>query len=170
MTVYGRYGHIFWIPMFPIGKTGISVCNNCSQVLKLDAMQPQLRLAYDNLKSHAKIPVWHFSGLGIIALIIIGVNISEGQRADRVTKLVHDLKTNDIIEVKLKEDQYTLFNILKADRDSVFFIASQYQSTEESGLSDLKNKEFAIDSVYTVPKQNLVEMDKKGEIVDIDRK
>ena len=71
MHVFQRYAHIFWIPFFPIGKTGASQCAHCKQLLKLKEMPPDLRLAYDNLKAQTKTPIWTWSAAAIIGVLII---------------------------------------------------------------------------------------------------
>ena len=65
-----RYFHLFWIPVFPVGKKAVSVCSHCKQALAKKEMPVEYRTAVKNLKSKAKIPVWHFSGL-IIGVILI---------------------------------------------------------------------------------------------------
>ncbi len=169
ITVYQRYAHIFWIPMFPIGKTGVSVCANCRQVLKLADMTPDLHLAYDHIKSSTRIPIWHFSGLALIVVAIIAVSISEKNKAEKVSKLILNPQKGDIFELKIKDTIYTLYKVLKVEKDTVFFAANKYQTDQETGLDDLQKKPFDTDSVYGVPKTALIEMNRKEEIIDIDR-
>ena len=71
MFVFQRYAHIFWIPMFPIGKSGASQCGHCKQVLKSKQMPADVKLAYENVAAQAKIPYWTFAGLAIIAVLVI---------------------------------------------------------------------------------------------------
>ena len=169
ITVYQRYAHIFWIPMFPIGKTGVSVCVNCRQVLKLKEMPSGLRLAYDNLKADTRIPIWHFSGLALIVVAIIAVSISEKNKAEKVSKLILNPKTGDLFELKIKDTVYTLYKVLKVEKDTVFFFANQYHTNVEAGLDDLKKKPFDMSETYGIPKIALIRMNKKDEIIDIDR-
>ena len=169
ITVYQRYAHVFWIPMFPIGKTGVSVCGSCNQVLKLKEMPPELRLAYDNIKAQTKTPIWHFAGTGLLIAGIIALSIHSKNKTEQVDKMVLNPKAGDIFEIKVKDNVYTLYKVQKVEKDTVFFVANQYQTDDASGLDDLKKKPFATDSVYGVPKIALVEMNKKDEIVDIDR-
>jgi hypothetical protein len=169
ITVYQRYAHIFWIPMFPLNKTGTSVCSNCRQVLKLGDMPPDLRLAYDNVKAHTKVPIWHFAGIALIVGGIIALNISDKNKTERISKWVLNPKAGDIFEVKVKDSVYTLYKVQQVAKDSVFLIANKYQTDDETGLDKLKTKPFETDSTYGVPKAALVEMNRKEEIIDIDR-
>jgi hypothetical protein len=71
MSVFQRYAHVFWIPFFPVNKTGVSQCIHCKQALRLKEMPAALRLSFDNLKLRTKTPYWTFSGLALIALFAL---------------------------------------------------------------------------------------------------
>lgn len=71
MNIVGRYAHFFWIPMFSVGKTGISHCQHCQQVLKKQQFTPQLKQAYEQTKTDTKNPMWFNIGGIIIAVLFI---------------------------------------------------------------------------------------------------
>jgi hypothetical protein len=169
MSVFQRYAHVFWVPLFPIGKTGVSVCSNCRQVLNLQQMPPSLKMSYDNLKTGTKIPIWHFVGTFGIICIVIALFISDKQKGEKISKYILAPKKGDILEVKVKDSVYTLYKVNEIAGDTVFFYANKYQTNMEDDLSNLFLKEFATDSVYGISKANLADMNKKGEIIDIDR-
>jgi hypothetical protein len=173
LSVFQKYAHVFWIPLFPLKKIGISVCSNCRQVLKQDQMPASLRLSYDNLKAQTKIPIWNFTGIFLIIAGIIAIVISQKQTAEKVGKYILHPKKDDIFEIKIKDDAFTLYKVEKVVQDSVYFFANKYQTDQESGLGDLANKGdkgFDTDSVYILSKTTLIDMNKKDEIIDIDRK
>jgi len=169
INVYQRYAHIFWIPFFPIGKTGISVCSDCRQVLKLDQMPEALKLSYQNIKSNTRIPVWTFIGVFLIAAGIVALTINENQKAERVGKYILAPKKNDIFEIKLKDDEFTLYKVEKVERDTVYFFANKYTTNQQTGLDDLAIKPFDESTTYGVSIIKLKEMNKNDEIIDIDR-
>src|SRR6185369_8201835 len=70
LYVFQKYAHVFWIPFFPIGKTAVSQCAHCKQSLKLKEMPLELRTAYDHVKQQAKTPIWTFSGLALVVVLI----------------------------------------------------------------------------------------------------
>jgi len=170
INVYQRYAHIFWIPFFPIGKTGISVCNDCRQVLKLDQMPPSLKSSYDNIKAHTRIPVWTFAGIFLVAMGIIAIIISEKQKDEKVSKFILSPKKDDVFEIKLKDNEYTLYKVQRLEKDTVYFYANKYQTNQETGLSDLADKEYDTGMSYGLSKSELIKMNKNDEIIDIDRK
>ena len=169
MNVYQRYAHVFWIPFFPIGKTGVSVCESCKQVLQLKQMPESLKPAYDGVKSNTRIPIWTFIGAFLIAGGIVAGVISENQKAEKVSKLILAPKKNDIFEIKLKDDQYTLYKVQKVERDTVYFVANKFVSDQESGISNLATKDYDETTTYGVSIRKLVAMNKNNEILDIDR-
>jgi hypothetical protein len=168
MNVFQRYVHLFWIPFLPAGKTGVSQCTNCRQVLQLKQMPPALKLSYDNLKTDTKTPLWNFIGIVLIGIALVGFSIQSKNKAERVSKMVLAPKAGDIFEIKLKEDAYTLFKVSKVAGDTVYVADNKYQTNQESGLNDLKNKEYET-VVHSITIAELVAMDKKDEILDIDR-
>ena len=168
MNVFQRYVHLFWIPFLPAGKTGVSQCTNCRQVLQLKQMPPSLKLSYDNLKTNTKTPLWNFIGIVLIGLALAGFSIQSKNQAERVSKMVLAPKAGDIFEIKLKEDVYTLFKVSKVTGDTVYVADNKYQTNQESGLSDLRNKDYET-VVHSIMIAELVAMDKKDEIMDIDR-
>ena len=172
MNVFQRWAHIFWIPFFLIGKTGVSQCLNCRQVLKLKEMPASLKLSYDNLKTQTKIPVWTFAGCFLIVIGSIFFFISEKQKAKKVNEWVLSPQKNDVFHIKLKNDHYTLYRVNKVSNDSVYLALNKYESDREDGLDDVEAKgDTAYDSAQEgIAKPFLIEMAKEGTILDIERK
>jgi hypothetical protein len=169
MYVFQKYAHIFWIPFFPMGKTGLSQCDHCKQILKLKEMPATLTASYDNLKAQTKTPIWMFSGLALVAVLItIGV-INENKKNEKNAQLILTPKSGDIFEVKTKDNQYTLYKVDQVEGDSVFIQPNNYEVNKISGLDDLKKKDYSNDT-YGFSKSELKEMLNKGEILDIERK
>lgn len=67
----GNYFHIFWIPIFPLGKKTFSECTHCKRTLKKKYFTPKLKEAYIKNKSIIQRPIWHFTGLILIGLFIL---------------------------------------------------------------------------------------------------
>lgn len=172
MNVFQRWAHIFWIPFFPIGKTGVSQCLHCRQVLKLKEMPASLKLSYDNLKTQTKIPVWTFAGCFLIVIGSIFFYISAKQKAKKVNQWVLSPQKNDVFHIKLKNDHYTLYKVNKVSGDSVYLALNKYEADREDGLDDIAAKgDTAYDSAQEgIAKPFLVEMAKEGAILDIERK
>lgn len=172
LHVFQKYAHVFWIPIFPMGKTGLSQCNHCKQVLKLKEMPSSLKQSYENLKVKTKTPIWMFSGLLIIGFLIVFATYEGKQKDEKNAKLILTPLKGDIFEIRTKNSQYTLYKIEEVQADSVFLKINNYETNKISGLRDLKNKgndSYSTD-VFGFSKAELKVMLDKGEILDIDRK
>lgn len=78
------YFHIFWIPMFPTSKTGVSQCSHCKQTLYANQMPPALQAVYHEEKKKVKTPWGYRFGLILIGLlflfVVVSVVINGGKR------------------------------------------------------------------------------------------
>lgn len=169
MHVFQKYAHVFWIPFFPMGKSGVSQCDHCKQVLKLKEMPASLKASYDNLKSNAKTPIWMFSGLALIAALVVFATISDKKKDEKNAQLILTPQAGDIFEIKTKDNQYTVYKVDQVQGDSVFIQPSNYEVNKLTGLTEVKRKEYSSD-IFGVSKSDLKKMLADGEIIDIDRK
>jgi hypothetical protein len=170
LHMFQRYAHIFWIPFFPIGKTGVSQCGQCKQVLKLKEMPDNLRDAYDRLKKQSKAPVWTFSGLALI-VVLIGIGIVSSRQEDaRNAKLIADPRKGDVYEVGLSPSSYTLYKVDEIVGDTVYIVQNLYTTNMSTGLGELKSKPYAEDEVVPYSKAELKELFENDKIRDVDRK
>jgi hypothetical protein len=168
MYIVQDYAHVFWIPLIPIGKTGVSQCGQCKGVLKLREMPLYLMKTYETVKAKTKTPIWMFLGLAMIAVFII-VNVIDSRKKDQNNStFITAPKAGDIFEVKTKDNQYTLFKTVWVVGDSVYVNVSKYTSDQSTGLATMKNKEYS-ESVYALSKKELKEMFDKGNILGVDR-
>ena len=168
MYVFQKYAHIFWIPLFPTGKTAVSECSHCKQVLKQKEMPAPLKASFDNVKAQAKTPIWTFSGLALIAILFSFGVYTENQNAARNAKLILEPKAGDIFEIKTVDNNYTLYKVESVAGDSVFIAANDFETNKISGLRELKIKGFSTD-VFSFHKNELKKMLEDGEIMDIER-
>jgi hypothetical protein len=172
LSVIQKYGHVFWIPFFPMGKTGISQCSKCKQVLKLKDMPQSFKDSYDGLKAQAKTPVYMYSGIALIVIIFAAATYHGQQNAKKNAIWIANPQKGDIFEVKTKESQYTLYKVADVIGDTVVVRTNNYETSEESGLPDLKHRGDTSYAEETMPllKPELKAMLDKGDIIDIDRK
>lgn len=169
VTVYQKYVFFFWIPFLPAGKTGISECAYCKQVLAEKAMTENVHAAYQQLKATTCIPIWMYSGAVLFILLFAYWQYQDMQQKQASAKMVLAPKVGDILEVKTKDQQYTLSKIIDVKNDSIFLVSSNYQSSDASGLASLKDSSYTSDVSY-ISKNNLKDLFDKGDILKVDRK
>jgi hypothetical protein len=71
IMVYSKYFHIFWIPMFPLEKTALTICDSCG--LKKYGIPLDSKSILDSkaVKSRFKHPFWTYLGITTIGLLIL---------------------------------------------------------------------------------------------------
>jgi len=79
VSIYGKYAHVFWIPVFPFGKKAVAECKHCKRTYEQSEFTPELKSKYKEAKKNVKTPIWHWLGLmlvfGLLILIKILVNL-----------------------------------------------------------------------------------------------
>lgn len=169
LFVFQRYAHVFWIPFIPIGKTGVSQCSNCKQVLKYNEMPAPLKTTYHQASSKSKTPLWTFIGLAAV-IVLVGFTVVDGKKKSaQNAQFIVSPQAGDILECKTKSSNYTLMKVEEVTNDSVFVRFSNYAVNKSSGLYKLKSKDYA-EEVEGLTKKELKAMFDEGRILDIDRK
>ena len=69
-VVVSRYLHVFWIPIFPIGKSSATVCQHCKQVLATGQMPASYRAPVQALQQQARTPLIHFALLLLFGAVV----------------------------------------------------------------------------------------------------
>lgn len=116
VSVYGRYFHIFWIPILPIGKKVYSECTHCKKTIEESAFPPDLKQRYQAQAAQVKRPIWHSLGcLGVAA--IIGLNIVLG-----IIAMIWGVnQKNDTRDELLRADLKKMVTSPTFDTDSVSY-------------------------------------------------
>ncbi len=169
VTVYQKYVFIFYLPFLPAGKTGISECAVCKQVLQEKAMSENLLALYQKLKAASRIPIWMFSGAALFLILFVYWQYQDKQQKQGSAQMIVAPAIGDVLEVKNKEQQFTLTKIIDIKKDSIFLISSNYQSTDASGLASLKDSSYSTEVSY-ISKADLKSLFDKGDILQVDRK
>ncbi len=171
MGVYQKYTHVFWIPFFPINKTGISECMHCKQVLNLKEMPGSYRNFYETIKLQKRTPLWTFSGLLLLVLLITWAVYANQQGKEKNTQLLATTQKGDIYQISKGYKQYTLYKVNRVAGDTVFVFMSEYETNKSSGLDDIKKKGESAFIPVEIPmmKKELGTMVENGELREIER-
>jgi hypothetical protein len=168
LWVVETYGHLFWIPFFPNGKTAVSECRHCKQVLRLNEMPMWLQNEYYELKKTAKVKIWMYSGIALaVVLIIVGV-ISVQQEKAANKKMVADPRPGDIYELS-SGGGYSLLKVEEIKADTVYAIQSLYESNRSGEMSKIEEKGFSNEVVPFV-KEEIQKMFDDDKIIDVKRR
>ena len=172
VTIYQKWAHVFWVPFFPNGKTGASLCTKCNQVLKPNEMPASIKTSYDQLLKQAKAPIWTWVGLAGVALLIATIVIVDMRNDAKNKEYAAAPQTGDVYEIKTEEDMYTLYKIERIEGDTVYVRMNEYETDRATGLDGLKRKGDKAYSAVLLPysKKEIKEMFDKGKLININRK
>lgn len=134
-----RYFHIFWIPVFPISKKGISQCSHCKQVLYANEMSPRMKEDYASASANAKRPITHYFGLFVIGLFFCSIIYNIYQNSVNETEYLVNPKVDDLYKIE-KDDTYALYKISEVKGDTLIFKPHNMVANKYFGLSDLEKK------------------------------
>ncbi len=169
VRVYRRHAHIFWIPLFPIGKKGVSQCQHCKNVLKTKEMPEPIKNAYHALKKETKGPIWQFTGLAIITALVIWGIYAEWKRKKLDMEYISAPRKGDVYEYKVDSGSYSTLKVLRLSNDSVFVSQNEYQISKKSGIHTIDKPENYSASMYGISKSELAQMYDSGAIFDVNR-
>ncbi|MFS4469065.1 zinc-ribbon domain-containing protein [Maribacter sp. 2210JD10-5] len=170
VSVYGRHVHIFWIPLFPVGKTAIFECQHCHKGFKKSELGNDAQLAYSNFKGSVKTPIWKFSGLAIIALLIVFAGYSNKKDKERIATLVEQPAMYDVYTFRTKQNYYSTFKILEVFKDSIYVNYNKYETNKLSDVKNIDIKANYDNSMYYVLTTNDMEtLSTSGDLKDIKR-
>jgi hypothetical protein len=169
MSVFGRYAHIYWVPLLPIGKVGASECGHCRQVLQPKEMAAPLRQTFQELKQRSRAPMWHFVGLGLL-LGLVGwllVARSNDQRANQT--FISTPHRGDLYHIRTSNGHYSLWKVQDVTGNAVKLLANNYEIDNETKVQELNKPENYDANPLELTRYDLKIMLEKEEIVDVER-
>ena len=167
-SIFGRYAHVYWIPLFPIGKVSASACGHCRQVLPDQQMPAALRAQVAQLKARAQAPVWHFAGLLLLALLIVGGLTSSHFTRQHTVAYVAQPRVGDVYHVKV-DSGYSLLKVAAVEGNSVKLLANTYQADTDSRLAELDKPENYDHEPVDITPLDLQIMLQKEQITEVER-
>lgn len=168
-SIFGKYAHIYWIPLFPIGKESVAECDHCKHTSKISDLPEQIKNKFDLEKSGSGFPIWYFSGLAIIAVLIFGGMYMAKLHDDDVAKYINDPQIGDIYTLEGEREGYhSTMRIQEVTNDSVYALMSDYEYNT-TNLSDLDKDENYSGEIYSFSKEDILALFAKEAIEDINR-
>lgn len=172
LSVYRKHFHLFWIPMFPVGKAGEYQCDHCSQVLSHKEFPADIKEDYNILKQKTKGPIWQFAGsvllIGLIALIFMISN----QNTEQELGYLAAPAAGDIYEYKTGDGMYSTFKTVDILEDTLFIIYNEYEINKITKLHTIdKTENYVVhdDSLFPITRASLKKMYDDDEIIGINR-
>lgn len=169
LSIYSRHAHIFWIPLFPIGKVGLSQCLHCKNAREAGEMSTEVRNEFEKLKRSTKTPVWQFAGLGLLALLIAVGSLSNIEDKKLQREYLAAPKEGDTYRYKTESGDYSLFKVTRVSDSTVFICPNQYSVDRLTGTYKIDKIENYSADTFGIAATRIKEMYDSGRIIDIKR-
>ncbi|AIY13239.1 zinc-ribbon domain-containing protein [Cellulophaga baltica] len=169
ISVYRKHAHIFWIPIFPLGKSGASHCKNCKQALRSSEMPEHLKHEYQKIKKEVKGPIWQFSGMFIALFVLVFAGFASQNNKKLEQEYLNQPMAGDIYEYRVANKQFSTMKVIEVDTDSVFIALNDFEISKASRIYKIDKPENYPDVVYGFSKQEITAMYSSGKIFDINR-
>jgi hypothetical protein len=75
ITVFARYYHLFWIPIFPYERHGIALCTHCGAERNESKFGPKLVQEFRDNKRKFRYPWWTWSWTLLFISFIVAIVI-----------------------------------------------------------------------------------------------
>jgi hypothetical protein len=174
ISVFRKHFHIFWIPFFPIWKTGVSECNHCKKVMKIKEMPDKIKLEYANLKTQSKGPLWQFSGLVLLIVLILGIKTIGKLTSEKYQKEKQEYFASpmegDVYEYIIETGKYTTLKVVNVSKDSISLSPNKFESNSIIRLYKINKAENYSDKTYTMSKRQLKKMVSDTVIMGVKRR
>ena len=171
-SVFAKYAHIYWIPVFPYKKLTFVECNNCKMTFEQKEFSGEIttKLEREKEKNGKKMfPLWMFSG-AIIILALSGFGVYQSNVDDNNEKIyIQNPAKGDIYHIKLDDDFYTAATVISTDKDSVYLRFSNLETDQMTGIDEISKPKNFIMGKYGYKRERLKELFEKDTIYTIDR-
>lgn len=170
-SVFGKYAHIYWIPLFPIKKITVTECNNCKKTFEYEELPQaiQTKLDREKEKDGAKTPIWMFSGLFIIATLVAFGIYSSGETEKQEAEYLKAPKVGDIYRFESNPGFYSTMKVESVLKDSLHVFINKVETNKTTGIDDIDKPEN-YGELYGYSKAEIRKMYKDKEIYQINRK
>jgi hypothetical protein len=156
-SVYGRYAHLFWIPLFPLTKKTYTQCRECNHQFYAYQMPESIGKEVQQFSRSVRTPIWYFSGLILFAVLIAFV-VYSGKMDDKNTAAyMSDPQIHDCYYIRYSDDgYYSTMRIEAIEGDSVYFSVNDYATSKYSDIEKINIEEnFDAEDLYPVAKEDL---------------
>jgi len=174
VEVTHRYAHLYWIPMFPIGKVAVIRCAACGKLWERRKMTASMDDAASRVKNDSPAPRYFFAGTYAIAILVIA-GMYVGWKSDRDTaSYVRDPHINDLYVVRAELDALYPHQVVRVEEvrgDSIVVAMGTYgyvksdDAAEAISRGDHKKSGY-FSEYFTIARPSLVQLLEEKKIQD----
>ncbi|MCB2377222.1 hypothetical protein LGH70_06490 [Hymenobacter sp. BT635] len=173
LSVFSRYTHIYWVPLFPYSKPVAGQCGHCQRVWEEKELPGELKPLATALKKETSAPWWQWVGLALLALGIGWALIANNQDEKDNAAYLAAPQVGDVYTVRSQDSvgaaQYSLLKVVSARGNTVELVTNEYVTNDVHPLSRLNDPEKYSRVPFSLTYLDLQVMLNKGELTDVDR-
>lgn len=169
-SIFSRYAHVYWIPLFPYQKVAVVQCGACGW--DTTAPPTELAPAVRDLKEQVNYPFWTWSGLAALALLLLGGYFLSIRDHRQDEALLESPRSGDIYTVRsdsANTHAYSLLKVRRVSGNSVELLANKFQTGDSNPFPELDKGGCYNSEPFIITRLDLQIMRKKGELTDVDR-
>ena len=170
-SVYGKYGHVYWIPFFPMSKITVAECNSCHKTYEYNELTDSIKTKFQRIKEQnpVRYPVWMFSGIFII-LGLIGFGFYDSQKTDlNNADYIKNPKAGDVYYIKIPNGHFTTLKVDKTSRTEIYLTYNDYEIDLESDINSIDEAKNYTKSKDTLGVLQIQELFKNEKIIEVKR-
>lgn len=171
LSVFSRYVHLYWVPLFPFGKPAVARCGHCQQTWEGKALPTELRAPARALQQETHAPLWHWSG-GVAGMALLGWAALASLRHDgeNVAYLAQP-RVGDVYTVRARADDpnYSLLKVVAVKGPTVDVVPNDFQTDSSHPLDQLNAPVKYSQAPYSLTQFELQIMKNKGQLTGVDR-
>lgn len=170
-SVFAKYAHVYWIPFFSLGKLTFAECNSCFKTFekKEFTKEMHLKINRNNETKPTNTPIWHFTGLALLG-ILISWGVYSSKQDDANEKIyIQNPKKGDVYFIKCNNNFYSTLRVDIVLKDSIEITQNDYQTDLQTGIEKIDIEKNYTNSKYRFSKKALIELQKKDTIYEIKR-
>jgi len=170
-SVFSRYFHLYWVPVFPYSKPTVLHCAHCGADWEGKAITPELQPLVRSLKQETRAPWWHWVGLVLIGLGLAWGITSSARNSKEDEVFLKAPQAGDIYTVRDDENatDYSLLKVVSAKGNTVEVVANEYQINNNQPIKELNAPAKYSKDSFSLTLLELQIMRNKGQLTDIDR-
>jgi len=170
-SIFSRYGHIYWIPVFPYSKPAVVQCSHCQQGWDGKALPASLQAPVLSVKQETRAPWWHWSGVALMLVAIVVGVVASNRDAHANKAFLAAPRAGDIYTVHSPGDstKYSLLKVLSAKGNTVELVANEYEIDNRHPIDELNSPEKYSKDSFSMTQFELQIMQNKDQIIDVDR-
>lgn len=169
ISSFGTHFHVFWIPLLPFRRRTVAMCRSCGASWSHKEMSPTLQAYADILRPKARFKLWQFSGLALVAALVVWGNISSKREAAQEATYLEAPQAGDVYAYKESEGNYSTLKVVEVDDDRIMLLENSMMVNKKRGISRIDLEENYITDTLEFSIAELQDMYAEGTIYDVKR-